>query len=67
MGRNRHGIEQVRYVVDWIRGFGMLVFFGVIAVVAVHTGGWQGWLFGGVLLALVVLVGVWWWVRRDVT
>ena len=61
----RQGIEQVRYVVDWFRGFGFLVLLGVIGVAAIRAGGWQGWLLGAVFLLLVIAMGGWYWVRRD--
>jgi hypothetical protein len=37
MARERHGIEQVRYRVDWVRGLGVLailVGLGIAAVLA---------------------------------
>ena len=65
MARGRHGIARVRYVVDWFRGLGALVLFGVIGVAAFRAGGWQGWLIGALFLLLVVALGGRWWVRRD--
>jgi hypothetical protein len=65
MAREREGIEQVRYVVDWFRGFGFLVLLGVIGVAGIRAGGWQGWILGAVFLLLVIAVGGWFWVRRD--
>ncbi len=65
MPHERQGIEQVRYVVDWFRGLGFLVLLGAVGIVAIHAGGWQGWLLGALFLLLAVAIAGWWWVRRD--
>jgi len=65
MARERHGIELVRYRVDWVRGLGGLALLGFIGVAAIYAGGWQGWALGVAFLLLAVALGCWWWVRRD--
>jgi hypothetical protein len=65
MARERHGIELVRYRVDWVRGIGGLVFLGFVGIAAIYAGGWQGWALGAVFLLLAVAMGGWWWVRRG--
>jgi ABC-type uncharacterized transport system permease subunit len=62
MAREHHGIELVRYCVDWVRGLGGL---GFIAIAAIYAGGWQGWVLGVALLVFAVALGSWWWLRRD--
>jgi hypothetical protein len=69
MTRERHGIEQVLYVVDWFRGLGGLALLGFIGVAAIYAGGWQGWALGAAFLGLAVGIGAWWWAaaRRPTT
>ena len=65
MARERHGIEVVRYRVDWVRGLGGLALLVFIGIAAIYAGGWQGWVLGAVFLLLAVATGVWYWLRRD--
>jgi hypothetical protein len=65
MARERHGIELVRYRVDWVREIGGLALLGFIGIAAIYAGGWQGWALGAVFLLLAVAIASWSWARRD--
>jgi hypothetical protein len=57
VARERHGIELVRYRIEWVRGIGGLAPFGFVALAAVYAGGWQGWVLGAVFLLLAIAIG----------
>jgi hypothetical protein len=65
MARERHGVEQVLYRVNWVRGLAFLAVLVGIAVAAIRSGGWQGGLFGAAFFLIAVATGLWWWRRRD--
>ena len=65
MAGERHGIEQVLYRVDWIRGLLFLALLVGVGVAAIRTGGWQGGLFGAVCFLIAVGTGLWWLRHRD--
>jgi len=65
VARERHGIEQARYRIDWVRGLGFLAILVGLAVAAIRSGGWQGGLFGAACFLIAVATGLWWWRHRD--
>jgi uncharacterized protein (DUF58 family) len=65
MARERHGIEQVLYVVDWGRGLIWLALVVGLAVAAIRSGGWQGGLFGAACFLIAAATGLWFWRHRD--
>jgi len=65
MGRERGGIELVRYRVEWIRQLGFLALLLFVGIAAIYAGGWQGWLVAGVFLVLALVLASWWWRRRN--
>ncbi len=50
---------------DVLRGLGMAVVFGALAVAALSYDDWQGWLIGSVALALACGLLVPWLRSRD--
>lgn len=64
MDDERHGIEQVRYVVDRFRAVGFVAFFVFVGGAAIYAGGWQGWALAGVFLLLALNMARLLWVRR---
>jgi uncharacterized protein (DUF58 family) len=54
-------VERFFNRVNVLRGIWGAILFGVIAVAAIVSGGWQGWLIGFVFLVLAVYALVWPW------